>query len=294
MNTEIPQSTNPLSRYFRKPAIFITLPSGGKFNTPGTIVWDNAEAKELAVYPMTARDEMAMNSPDALLSGQATVDVIHSCIPGIKDGWDLNSIDLDTVLISIRIASYGEKMNMTASVPDINETTDVELDLRQALDMMDKNEFDSNVIIDSTLSIVVRPSTYRQLTNLQLRAYEEQRLLSQVSQSKDMTPTDANKQFAQIFKNMHDLTLNNMVDAITSVKVDNQTVQDRTQINEFINNMTGEMADRVRKHINSQQTLGKLKPFKLQANEEQLAKGAPKSWDQSVAMDNSNFFVSRS
>ena len=85
-----------------------------------------------------------------------------------------------------------------------------------------------------------------------------------------------------------------MVDAITSVKVDNQTVQDRTQINEFINNMTGEMADRVRKHINSQQTLGKLKPFKLQANEEQLAKGAPKSWDQSVAMDNSNFFVSRS
>ena len=33
---------------------------------------------------MTAKDEMMFKTPDALLNGQATVDVIQSCIPAIN------------------------------------------------------------------------------------------------------------------------------------------------------------------------------------------------------------------
>ena len=49
-------NTNPLKQYFRRPAIYIKLPSEGKYYPEGTI--DLPDNKELPVYPMTAIDEI--------------------------------------------------------------------------------------------------------------------------------------------------------------------------------------------------------------------------------------------
>ena len=106
---------NPLETYFRQPSIYITLPSGGTFWPEGSI--DMGDNNEIAVYPMTARDEIIMKTPDALLSGKSTVEVIKSCCPQIKDPWMMPTLDLDTVLIAIRIASYGEQMAVSTEVP---------------------------------------------------------------------------------------------------------------------------------------------------------------------------------
>ena len=43
--------------------------------------------------------------------------------------------DLDTVLIGIRIASYGEKMDYTSTCSKCNNVDEYELDLRQFVDM---------------------------------------------------------------------------------------------------------------------------------------------------------------
>ena len=56
---------NPLETYFRQPSIYIKLPSGGKHYPMGAIEFN--ENSELAVYPMTAKDEIKMKTPDALL-----------------------------------------------------------------------------------------------------------------------------------------------------------------------------------------------------------------------------------
>ena len=76
---------NPLAKHFRQPQLYIQLPSKGKYYPPGTL--EMPVTKELPVYPMTAKDELSFMTPDALLNGQGTVDVIQSCIPNIKDAW---------------------------------------------------------------------------------------------------------------------------------------------------------------------------------------------------------------
>ena len=75
------------------------------------------QSGEVGVYPMTAKDEMLLKTPDALLNGEATVTVIQSCIPAIKNAWAMPSIDCDAALMTIRMATYGNKMTVPITVP---------------------------------------------------------------------------------------------------------------------------------------------------------------------------------
>ena len=101
---QIGTNTNPLKKYYRQVKQFVKLPSGYKFYPEGAI--EVPESGEVAVYPMTAKDEMLLKTPDALLNGEATVAVIQSCIPAIKNAWVMPSIDCDAALMTIRMATY--------------------------------------------------------------------------------------------------------------------------------------------------------------------------------------------
>jgi hypothetical protein len=83
----MPETSNPLLKHFRQPQLYLRLPSEGKWWSADSL--ELPVTKEIAVYAMTARDELLIKTPDALLNGQATVDVIQSCCPNIKDAWKL-------------------------------------------------------------------------------------------------------------------------------------------------------------------------------------------------------------
>ena len=78
--------TNPLKQYFRRPAIYLRLPSEGKFYSQGAI--DLPENKEIPIYPMTAIDEITTKTPDMLFNGTAVIEIIKSCVPNIKNPWE--------------------------------------------------------------------------------------------------------------------------------------------------------------------------------------------------------------
>ena len=286
------QSNNPLAKHFRQPAIYTTLPSNGEYYSDGSLVFDNTDSKELAVYPMTAKDEMTMNTPDALLNGDATVRVIQSCIPGIKDAWQMPTLDLDTVMIAIRIATYGHMMDLTVVVPEAGEEMTVNVDLRITSDQIDKTAFDGYVPVDD-LRFKIKPMSYRQLTNLQLRSYEQQRLISQVIDT-EMKPSEKQIKFAEIFGHMTNLTLDNMKESILEIVTGEDTVTDRKYIEEFVDNMEGAIADKIKKRLDAQAQLGKIKPITMQTTADMQEKGAPATFEAPISMDNSNFFVSRS
>ena len=65
---------NPLANYFRQPKLYLRLPSQGKFYPEGAL--DHSQIDEYPVYAMTAKDELMFKTPDALMNGQATVEVI--------------------------------------------------------------------------------------------------------------------------------------------------------------------------------------------------------------------------
>lgn len=285
------ESNNPLAKFFRKPSIYATLPSKGLFYPLGSI--EMPETGELAVYPMTAKDEMAMNTPDSLMNGQSTVDVIKSCVPAIKDPWQMPVIDLDSVMIAIRTATYGEMLEVTVTVPKVNQQMTYSLDLRTVVDQMDKHEFDPIVHVSQDLKFRVRPTTYRQLTNLQLKTYEQQRLVSQLSDSK-LTPQQRQSELTKVFNNMTNLTLDNMKDTIIEVIAEGQTITDRLYINELVDNMDSPTAKVIQDHLAKYNGLGKVKNFTVSTPSDLVEKGAPSQFEVPLTLDNSNFFVSRS
>ena len=91
------------------------------------VLLKDTENGELPVYPMTALDEIAYRTADALFNGSAVADVIKSCMPNILDPWQISSADLDTILVAIRIASYGHEMDFTSKCPKCEESNDLVL-----------------------------------------------------------------------------------------------------------------------------------------------------------------------
>ena len=128
---QIGTNSNPLKKYYRQPKQFVKLPSGYKFYPEGSV--EVPESNEVAVYPMTAKDEMLLKTPDALLNGEATVSVIQSCIPAIKNAWAMPSIDCDAALMTIRMATYGNTMTVPITVPGTKIKKDLVLDLQESL-----------------------------------------------------------------------------------------------------------------------------------------------------------------
>ena len=88
-----PTGANPLMKFYRQPKIYLALPSKGHWYPEGSL--DMPDNGELPVFAMTAKDELTLKTPDALLNGAATVELIQSCIPNIKNAWQMPVLDLD-------------------------------------------------------------------------------------------------------------------------------------------------------------------------------------------------------
>ena len=101
--------SNPLINAYRKPTLYINLPSGGKYYNPAPKL---SVDKELAVYAMTARDELITKTPDALFNGEASVSLIESCCPDIPNPRQIPVNDLMVIMLAIRQASYGTEIEV--------------------------------------------------------------------------------------------------------------------------------------------------------------------------------------
>jgi len=278
---------NPLANYMRQPKIYITLPSRGEFWPKGSIEFP--ENGELAVYSMTARDELLFKTPDALMNGQAVVDVIQSCIPAIKDAWFAPTIDMDTILIAIRLATYGEKMPFTHKVPNTDEELDYEIDLRMLLDQQQNNRWIDQVVINPEFIICVKPLTYRHMTQTSIKSFETTRILGMVN---DENISDEKKleMFNTSFNNLTKVTVDLMASSIFKIITADSEVTDARYISEFVNNADKEIFDVVQNHLNELKKNNELKPLKFETTEEQRAAGAPETYEVPINFNDSDFF----
>ena len=157
---------NPLSQWFRQPKVYIKLPSNGEFYPHGAL--DKSANGEYPVYAMNAKDELMFKTPDALLTGQSTVEVIKSCIPAIQDPWSMPSIDLDVALVAIRIATYGQNMEVTANCPHCKNENSYDVDLVAWLGTIGNFEYHTEVNCDP-LMVHVRPYSYQELSKTNIK-----------------------------------------------------------------------------------------------------------------------------
>ncbi|MAH07731.1 hypothetical protein CMI38_05795 [Candidatus Pacearchaeota archaeon] len=282
------ENSNPLNKYFRQPAIYVSLPTGGDY--PPHIVTPS-KTGEFGVMPMTAKDEIRFKTPDALMNGEGVVDVIQSCIPDIKDAWQIKSYDLDTVLIAIRIATYGETMDINFNVPGANEQASHTLNLPAILDAIKNVQIKNECMLKDGLKVQVRPLTYRDVTNTSLTTFQQQKLYSAVQDSK-MTDEEKTKKFDEAFKALTELSMGLLLKNIEKITTpDGTEVTDPMQIKEFIDNANAGTITELQEKLNELRIQGSTKPAKLKATEEQIKKGAPASYEVPVTFDTANFFV---
>ena len=284
---QIGTNSNPLKKYYRQPKQFVKLPSNYRFYLPGTI--EVPQSGEVAVYPMTAKDEMLLKTPDALLNGEATVQVIQSCIPAIKNAWQMPSIDCDAALMAIRMATYGTKMVVPIKVPGTSIDKDLELDLQNVLDNVLTAEYNDTFFWEN-MEIKTKPLSYEQFTRSAIKTFEQQRIQTIIDDTK-LSDEEKIKQFQATFKKLTDLSVEMVGETVDSIKVDGQVVTDKKQIQEFIENSSKEFFNAIVEHLDKNKDAFQLPPQKIISSEEEQKQGAPAEYTIPVTFDSANFFV---
>jgi len=279
---------NPLANYMRQPKIYVKLPSNGEFWPAKSI--DLPENMEFPVYSMTARDELAFKTPDALLNGQAMVDVIQSCFPNIKNAWEMPNIDLDTVMIAIRLATYGENMTVKHKIPVINEEAEYEIDLRQLLDQQRMSKWIDQIVITPDLIVYVKPLTFRHMNQTSMKAFETNRIMQMVN---DDSISDDKKMemFNSSFSNLTKITVDLMAEAIVKIEAGTEEVTDKKLISEFVHNIDKELFDMINNHLAELKLQNQLKPIEFSTNEEQQLAGAPITYSVPISFNETDFFA---
>jgi len=273
--------TNPLSQYFRQPSIYIKLPSQGQNYPQGSLIIP--QNGELPVYPMTAIDEITYRTPDALFNGQATVNVIQSCIPNIKDAWAVPSIDLDTILIAIRIASYGHDMEFATTCPKCQNTSERTIDLRSMLDVLRAPDYTVNIRYND-LEIYFRPLSYKNLNENSQLQFEQQKLLQVIP---DSTISEADKMDAltKAFKQLTEITIRSLSISITTIKTPQALVTEQPYIEEFLKNCDRELFNQIRDHVLKLREQSELQPLKLKCET------CENEYEQALTLDMTSFFA---
>lgn len=238
---------NPLQQYFRQPRIFISLPSHGVYNAPGTI---NGDVERIPVFGMTGMDEILMKTPDALLSGESTAKVINSCCPAITDPWDLSNLDADLVLTAIRIATYGNTMTVVKVCDECQTENEYELDLNKLIDHYGHCAYDNKIVLKD-LTIKIRPLNYKQSTDFALRNFQLQQQLSQLDDIKD--ETEKKTLLNSLFQQLSTLQNEIFVAGIESVDTGKVVVTEREFIAEWVANCDSSVIESIKQHIQQNQ-----------------------------------------
>lgn len=281
-------STNPLAMYMRQPKIYIRLPSEGNFWAPGSL--EVSETGEYPVYSMTAKDELALKVPDALMNGQAVVDVIQHCLPNVKNAWACPSLDLDIILIAIRLATYGEMMTTPVKIQDLE--LEYQVDLRTIMDqVLSQVNWDPVVPINDELTVFVKPLTYRNISNAAIQSFETQKILNVVNSEK-LTEDQKIALFRESFDKMTNATLGTIVDSIERIDSIHGSTSEPEHIRDFVNNVDKDIYSKIESHINQLREQNGIKPMRVAVTDEMKEKGiTAESVEIPITFDPSTFFV---
>jgi hypothetical protein len=227
-----------LSQYYRQPEIYITLPSGGQFYPEGTL--EITATGEIPIYPMTAKDDIIVKTPDALISGEAIAQIIASCVPSIKDPWAMPASDIDYILIAIRIASYGNEMDMdlTCINDECLHEFAMAVGLSDYVEKLGSVEFNNEqtTIQYGEIKVHIKPLSYLDTSLMQRRTFEEQQAVN-VAANAELTQEERESMYNDILRNMTDINMISITSGVQGIELPTgEIVVDKDEIVEFVNN----------------------------------------------------------
>ena len=250
---------NPLKQYFRRPALYLKLPSEGVGYSPNVL--QLPENGELPVYPMTAVDEITTKTPDALYNGMAVIEVIKSCIPAIKDPWQITSIDLDAILVAIRIATNGNEMEIDTVCPNCEEMNKYGLNLTGILSKLKPGNFNEELKIGS-LKVKFRPLSFKESNKGNIAQVEMQRVLNNINSIEDEEKRA--KVTSEGLTKISKIGMEIIASTIDYIEMpDGVKVSDKKYIQDFLENTDKKTYTTIREHSITLRQNTEIKPLQM-------------------------------
>ena len=278
------QTSNPLRQFFRQPAVYIKLPSDGQFWPEKSI--SMTENRELPVLPMTAIDEITYRTPDALFNGQAVISVIQSCIPAIKNAWDMPGMDTNAVLVAIRIASYGHGLPIVSTCPACKTEQQYEIDLRSVLESIQAPDY-TFILTHGDLEIAFKPANYQNQNTANQLQFEEQRNIRSIPEL-DIPDSEKIKKLNASLSRITELTVDAMKFNIASIRTPQALVTESEYIQEFLTNCDRKLFGQIRDRVIAFRLQSELAPIKM------VCDNCANEYDQGVNLDQTSFFEAAS
>jgi hypothetical protein len=262
----------------------VRLPSGGKYY-PAEVL-DMPPNNEIPILPMTAIDEITSRTPDALFNGSAVMDIMKSCVPNIKDPWKIPMTDFNTLLVAVRLASYGHDMEINSICPKCNHNHTLTIDLRTVLDSLRSPNYDESVV-SGDLTFYFTPMSYSQVNEVSRTNFEDQKIMQALSDS-TMSEEEKLKRLGEAFKKITELTVYSIAQSIATIKTSDAMVTDKASILEFLHNCPKHIFDQVRDQTIKFREATDLKPIGVTCD------NCSNQYQQTFTLDMSNFFENAS
>ena len=275
-------SSNPLAKHFRHPSIYLKLPSGGRYWEEGSL---NLPLNgEIPIYPMTTRDEITLRTPDALMNGEGVVTVIQSCCPNIINAWKAPSIDLDAVLIAIRIASYGQEMEVSSQCPACKEESNYGIPLGPILEGLKSPDYSKGLKV-AGVTVYFKPQEYFEATKINIVRFQEDQIVKTISDS-DMLDEERKKIFDEQLARLVDLNLELLVASTNRVVTDEgEEVRDYAFIKEFYANIDTASTKQIRAFLEELRQQTRIPEQQVSCPD------CSHGYNLAVEFDQSNFFA---
>ncbi len=271
---------NPLKQYFRRPSVYMKLPSNGQGYPEGAL--EMPETGELPVYPMTAIDEITARTPDALFNGTAVAELILSCVPNIKDPWSIPNIDLDAILIAIKAASSTSgEMDLETACTSCGETSTYKINLAAILTSITSPDYSEELSVGD-LKIKLKPISYKEVNEAGMRQFEFQRVASQIDSIED---EDArNKVMKESLQKVTDLTMHLLCLAIEYIQTPTLKVDQKDYILDFLKHCDRNVYVSVRDRSSELRQASEVKPMKITCG------SCENEYEQAITLNPTDFF----
>lgn len=273
---------NPLLEFARRPEFSIKLPTQGNWYEDGVIEY--SINNEVQVYPMIPKDEIMLTNPDALLTGEANLNLIKSCVPQVKQPEKLLYPDANVLFLAIRKATYGDELPVDVMCPncqqmiiDIGDTEQVkekekngELnsqtqefvfscnEMLQGITMLDEYY---TIDLDNGLKIYISPTELGMKMEYNLLTFNRQKIIQQHKAhnllDENLTPENRSLILADItlsYLKMNEIGNKLIANSIKKIELpDGSFIIDKDYILEFIsqtNSSTVNMLNEKIKELN--------------------------------------------
>ena len=277
--------SNPLISAYRKPSLYIDLPSGGRYYDPAPKLSADGE---LAVYAMTARDELITKTPDALFNGEASVSLIQSCCPDIPNPRQIPVNDLMVIMLAIRQASYGSEIEVEVDCPQCSHKNNVAINCQAIIDNAVSKPQPSNVMtINDGFEITLNPYSLEDRNTIQIQQIKQVKMIEGL-QNANMDDQQRQEMFGKTFVEMAELTVDlvtNCVDSVRTPGSDSEAVSDKDTIREWLQNITSSDYEQIKSKVDELSNDGVNNMFKVQCE------SCEHKWETEVELDVTNFFA---